>query len=85
MTEPIPIAYHGHYVDDEDTRAVDAALQKLTERYNETPGHLLGRLTASFVLTMVMNQPDPLSAWEWLKRQTDSEIKIAVAVPEGSA
>lgn len=80
----LPTIYHGIPKDDDDTRAVQEALQAVNTILNSVSPHLLGRLVSSVLLSVCCCQDDPAIAFQMIGENVGREIHVFLAKPQGS-
>lgn len=80
----LPTVYHGIPKDDDDTKAVQDALQAVNAILNSVPPRIMGRLVSSVLLSVCCCQDDPVSAFQAIGENVGREISVFLAKPEGS-
>lgn len=77
----LPTVYHGIPEDNDDTRAVQAALQAVIGILNSAPDRVRGRVIASILVTACCGQDDPIAAFQELGELVGREIGVYLMQP----
>lgn len=81
----IPTVYHGIPKDDDDTRAVQVALEAIIAILNSNRPGLMKRVVSSIVTTVCCNQDDPTRAFNEIGSIVAHSIAMHLEQPAGSA